>query len=297
MARKISEIYDRLNVAKSTFQELHDFVVDADNSYSVQDNWETLLSNITSGSKVAAWRLFMWIFSAGSWIVETLLDKHKVEITEILAAKQPHHLRWYAEESKKFQFGHALVWSNNQYSYARVDEDARIVKYAAASEKNGKVILKVAKETSGVKSALSVLEKATFTEFWRQWKDAGVKLEIVSQPADLLKINVQIVRDRLVLASNNSLLTDSSVFPIQDAIKKYASSLEFDGVIMLSKLVDAIQAVEGVIDVKLNSAYHKPNGGSYTLVPMSVESVSGYFVIASDSSYTYTDNVTVEIQD
>jgi len=297
MARTIKEIYDRLNVVKTTFQELHDWVVDADNSYSVQDNWETLLASITSQSKVAVWRLWIWVFAVGSWIVEVLFDRHKVEITDILAAKKPHTRRWYAEESKKFQYGYPLIWENDQYSYSRIDEDARIVKYAAASEKNGKVILKVAKEVSGVKQPLNVLEKATFTEFWSQWKDAGTKLEIVSQPADVLKINITIVRDRLVLAGNNSLLRDSSVYPITDAITLYAGSLEFDGIIMLSKLVDAIQRAEGVIDVRLNSAEHKPSGGSYTSVLMSVEAVAGYFVIAQDSVYDYVDNVQVQIED
>lgn len=296
MARKISEIYDRLNVVKSTFQELHDYVVDANNSYSVQDTWETLLADITSASKVAVWRLFIWLFAVGSWIVETLFDNHKAEITGILAAKNPHHERWYAEESKKFQYGYALIWKDNQYVYDRIDENAKIVKYAAASEKNGKVILKVAKLVSGVKAALDVTEKATFTEFWRKWKDAGVPLEIVSLSADILKISITIVRDRLVLNGNNSLLRDASVFPIADAIAAYAGGLEFDGVIMLSKLVDAIQGAEGVIDVKLNSAYHKPAGGTYTLVDMKVESVSGYFIIATDSSYQFVDNVIVSIE-
>jgi len=296
VARKISEIYDRLNVVKSTFQELHDYVVDANNSYSVQDTWETLLADITSASKVAVWRLFIWLFAVGSWIVETLFDNHKAEITGILAAKNPHHERWYAEESKKFQYGYALIWKDNQYVYDRIDENAKIVKYAAASEKNGKVILKVAKLVSGVKAALDVTEKATFTEFWRKWKDAGVPLEIVSLSADILKISITIVRDRLVLNGNNSLLRDASVFPIADAIAAYAGGLEFDGVIMLSKLVDAIQGAEGVIDVKLNSAYHKPAGGTYTLVDMKVESVSGYFIIATDSSYQFVDNVIVSIE-
>jgi len=296
MARKISEIYDRLNVVKSTFQELHDYVVDANNSYSVQDTWETLLADITSVSKVAVWRLWIWVFAVGSWIVESLFDSHKTEISNLLASKKPHTLRWYAEESKKFQYGYALTWIEEQYVYDRIDEASKIVKYAAAAERDGKVILKVAKEVNGVKAALDVTEKATFTEFWKQWKDAGVKLEIVSQAADYLKINITIVRDRLVLAGNNSLLRDASVFPIADAIAAYAGALEFDGVIMLSKLIDAIQGAEGVIDVKLNSAYHKPAGGTYSLVDMKVESVSGYFIISSDSSYTFVDNVNVSIE-
>ena len=296
MARKISEIYDRLNVVKSTFQELHDYVVDAANSYSVQDNWDTLLADITSASKVAVWRLMIWVFSVGSWIVETLFDQHKVAIADLLAAKKPHTLRWYAEESKKFQFGYAMIWNDSQYQYDRIDEDAKIIKYSAASENNGKVILKVAKEVAGQKTPLSQLEKTTFSGFWAQWKDAGTKLEIISQAADIVKVDLIIIRDRLVLAGDNSLLRDSSVFPVRDAINAYAGSLEFDGIIMLSRLVYAIKKAEGVIDVKLNSAQHKASGGVYAAVDMSVEAVSGYFIIAQESSYEYIDNVIVSVE-
>ena len=297
MARKISEIFDSLNVVKSTFQELHDYVVDVNNSHSIQDTWDTLLSDINSSSKVAVWRLFMWLFATGSWIVETLFDKHTEEITDILSAKKPHTRRWYAEESKKFQYGYAMIWKDGQYQYARIDEDAKVVKYAAASEKNGKVILKVAKESGTQKVPLSIGEKAAFTEFWAQWKDAGVRLEIVSQAADILKIDIKIIRDRLVLNGNNSLLRDASVFPIDDAITAYGNSLEFDGIITLSTLVNLIKAAEGVKDVKLNSAQHKAAGGTFATVDMSVESVSGHFVIdQASSSFTYQDYIQVSVE-
>lgn len=292
----ISEIYDKLNISKASMQELHDYVVSTDIPGSIEDSAQGLAVDVKSKSKVANWRLWLWIMAKASFDVEGLFTAHKKEVTALLAAKQPHHLRWYAEESKKFQFGYALTWIDNQYKYDRDDPNARIIKYAAATEKNGKIILKVAKEVNGAKVPLNSVEKAAFTEFWSQWKDAGVKLEIVSQAADILKINLTIVRDRLVLAGNNSLLRDASVFPITKAIATYAGSLEFDGKIMLSKLEDAIQAAEGVIDVKIGSAQHKPAGGTFQTVDMSVESESGYFVISTESSYNYIDNVIVSIE-
>jgi len=296
MARKISEIYDRLNVAKTTFQELHDYYVDSQNTYTVQDTWETLLADISSASKVAIWRLMFWVFSVGSWIIETLFDVHKTEITALLASKKPHTLRWYAEESKKYQHGYGMIWSDDQYAYSRIDEDAKIIKYAAASEANAKVYLKVAKEVSGVKQPLSVSEKAAFVDFWAHWKDAGVKLEIVSLSADILKLDLTIIRDRLVLNGDNSLIRDSSIFPVADAIKAYGQALEFDGILRLSALVDQIQKAEGVVDVKLNHAYHKPAGGTFTEVDMSVVSDAGYFTIAQESTYEYIDNIIVSLE-
>lgn len=296
MARSIAEIYTFMASVKANMQELHGFITDPSNPASVEDNAESLLADLRSKSKVAIWRLFLWVFAVGSWVVETFFDRHKTEIKGIMDAKRPHTLRWYAEESKKYQHGYALVWANNTYNYPVYDESARIIKYSAATESNGKVILKVAKELSSVKVPLTQLEKSTFTEFWRTWKDAGVKIEIISQVADILKIDITIIRDRLVLTADNSLIRDSSVFPIADAIKTFGSSLEFDGILRLSKLVDTIQLAEGVVDVKLNHAWHKPAGGTYTEVALSVTSVAGYFVIDQTSIYDYQDNVIAQIE-
>lgn len=298
MARSIAQIYNDLNVAKASMQELHDYVVSTEIPGTIQDTAETLAVDMTSTSKVAVWRLMLWIFAVGSWIIETLFDTHKAEIQAIMAAKRPHTLRWYAEESKKYQYGYAMFWTGIQYLYAVDDPDSRIISYASASEHDGKVFLKVAKDVNGVKQPLSGLEKSTFTEFWGKWKDAGVKLEIISKAADILKINITITRDRLVLDGNNRLLRDTTVYPIKNAINNYGYNLEFDGTLRLSKLVDAIQAAEGVIDVKLNGAWHKPAGGTYTVVDTYVEAESGYFIMSySESTFEYIDNINVSVLD
>lgn len=298
MARKIAEIYDALNASKASMEELNSYVVSEDVPGSVQDNSIDLAMDITSESKVAVWRLWLWIFAVGSWVIEVLFDRHVLHVAEVLDSKRVHTLRWYAEESKKFQYGYPLSWINNSFQYATDDANTRIVKYAAASERNGKVILKVAKDVGGTKTALSVLEKAAFTEFWSKYKDAGVTVEIISQSADKLKIFITIIRDRLVLDGNNNLLRDNTINPVSLSIKEFGNSLEFDGILRLSKLTDAIQAAEGVIDVQLNAAWYKPAGGSYSVVDMSVEAIAGYFELSYDDSiFTYHDNVQVTVLD
>jgi hypothetical protein len=156
----------------------------------------------------------------------------------------------------------------------------------------------VAKDSGGIKAHLINLEKTAFGDFWSKWKDVGVKIEIISQAADELKIDITIVRDRMILDENNNLIRDNAVNPITAAIDGYSDFLEFDGKLMLSKLVDAIQAAEGVIDVKLTAAWHRPFGGSWTAVDMSIESVAGYFQLNYDASnFTWIDNVEVSVFD
>jgi hypothetical protein len=140
-------------------------------------------------------------------------------------------------------------------------------------------------------------QKATFTEFWNKWRDAGVKLEIISQPADQVKVSLTIIRDRLVLDASNNLLRDPGVNPINAAIEAFSRELEFDGILRLSKLVDAIQGAEGVVDVNLTQAYIKPSGGEWQLINIYAETAAGYFILSySDSTINYIDNVNVDIR-
>jgi hypothetical protein len=191
-----------------------------------------------------------------------------------------------------------MIWDGNFYKYNPVVPEAQIVQYAAASEQANKIILKVAKVTGDQKGVLNQLEKLAFIEFWSKWKDAGVLLEVISLPPDLLKVEMTIVRDRLVLDSLNRLLRDTSIYPIDEAIQAFGNNLEFDGILRLSKLVDAIQSAEGVVDVRLDNAWHKPAAGiDYVLVNMMVVQDSGYFEIdAVNSVITYIDSVDVDVQ-
>jgi len=295
MSKTIKEYYDQLNAVKASMSELDSFVVSADNN-STSDTADELVLDLTSNSKVANWRLWLWIFAVGSWIIDMLFDRQKADITAIMDAKRCHRPQWYAQESKKFQYGYALVWANNQWEYATDDAASRIVKYCAASEKkNGTVTLKVATEVNGARVPLTVQQFEAFKEFWAKWKDAGVRLEFVNLPADNLKIDVVIVRDRMVLNSDNSLIRSNSVFPIKDALSAFALGLEFDGVMMISKLEDAIQAAEGVVDVKIKHAYLMPSGGIYTEIAMSSDTASGYLTISQSSLYEYSDSVQVAV--
>jgi len=290
--RSISEIYAYLAQQKATMSELDAWVT---SEQGTLDSPELLLSDINSGSKVAIWRLWLWIMAAGSWIVESLFGVHQGEIDAALESKAPHTLRWYADETKRFQYGYPMIWSGNFFYYDPVIPEAQIVTYATAREQGGKVIIKTAKNSGANKEALSTLEKAALVEFWNKWKDAGVKLEVVSLPPDAVKVTMTIVRDRLVLDAINRLLRDPSVYPILDAINHFSDNLEFDGVLKLSALVDAIQAAEGVVDIQLNAAWHKPAGGTYALIDMSIDLVAGYFVFDEISSnIQYIDNVNVE---
>ena len=291
----VQEIYDRLALSKATMQELHGYVVSSDAPGAILDNAQSLIVDAKSGSKVANWRLWLWIMAVESWILENLFSRHRQEVTGIIETRRPHTLRWYAGECKKYQHGFALMWDGIQFKYGRDDAESKIIKYASASEKFGKVVLKVAKETGGIKIPLSAPEKTAFEQFWQQWKDAGTMIEVVSTGPDQLKIAATIIYDGMVMNPDDSLIRDSSVHPVSGAIKAFLGSIEFDATLRLSKLTDAIQTAEGVADVKITGASAKSQETEYKIIELFVTAASGYFALDAASTITYLPNVNVGV--
>lgn len=242
MARTIQQIYDALILEKQSQAELNALT-------PINDSAQTLLSQLTSQSRVAIWRVFFWTISVGIWTLEKILD---VE-TEALEARArsiiPAILRWYRDRALEFQDGDALIWNGSKYVYAQTNQANRIVAYAAAIESNNQVIVKVAKDVSGVAAPLSSAEETRFREYLTLIKYAGTDTDVITLTADLVVISGTVFYDPLVLSSNGSLVSDPAVFPVEDAINNYLRDLgttNFNGIFRQIDLTDKIQAVPGV---------------------------------------------------
>ncbi len=291
--RTITEIYEDLAAEKAGMSEL-DALVQSEGGEL--DTAELLLSDLKSGSKVALWRLWLWLVAVATWINEQLMEQHKTEIAEIFATKQVHTLGWYASETLQYRRGVEMLWDGNRYRWPPDDITPRLVTFATATESGNNVIIKTAKGPAGSLVALAENERAALALWWSKWKDAGVVVEVVSKAADQLKVNMTIVRDRLILNSDNTLIIDPGVNVIEDAVAAFVMSLQFDGVLRLSRFTDFLQAARGVVDVQIDAAWHKPADGIYEVVDMGVIPDSGYFEIDYDAStINYTDLVNVGI--
>lgn len=291
--RSIQEIYNALAVEKASMSELDAWV---QSEGGTLDNASLLLSDLKGGSKVALWRLWLWLVAVGSWINEQLYYRHRQEVVDVFAQKRPHTLGWYGDQTRRYRDGVTMQWDGMRYIYPLTDTTAPLVSFASAVDGGDRVRIKCAKGAAGSLAPLTAGELARVATWWGKWKDAGVQVDAVSQPADLLKVNMKIIRDRLVLNNDNSLVRDSGKYPIDEAIATYAMNLQFDDSLRLSEFKAAILAAEGVVDVKLYGAWHKPSGGSYEAVEIAVTPESGYFVIDQlNSVIEYSDLVNVGI--
>ena len=143
-----------------------------------------LLDDLTSGSKVAVWRLWAFVGAVSIWTHEQLFDLFKIEVNASVAAAKAGTLPWYHAQVLAFQFGDSLVYLGGQYRYAANDPDSRIIALASVEERpDGLVLVKVAK-TGPAK--LDETELAALNSYLQRVKFAGTKLAAISLEADVV---------------------------------------------------------------------------------------------------------------
>ncbi len=222
---------------------------------AVQEN-SVLNKKLTSISKTTIWRLTIYIVAVCSWTLEKLFDNHKAETNYTIQQQKAHKVNWYCNKAKAFQFGHSLVYEEDYYKFE--DEKARIIKHASVKEvetDNGLLLeIKVAKDASGSLAELTPPELAAFKNYIKRVKDAGVKLRIISQEADQLRLTIDLYYDPLVFNEQGERLDGTSSTPVQDAISEYLENLPFNGEFSIMSLTDKLQKVQGVAIPQVISA-------------------------------------------
>lgn len=279
MARTITEIHDEL---KSNF---------IDNS-SLQSayNMDTDLSFDEQFSSVSIESLFLYIVAVGIYTLEVLFDTHTSDVNTTVDEEKPHTLKWYSEKAKAFQYGDSLVEDEDYYETE--DEDLQIITNAAVSETSGELFIKVAKTEDDELSALDDDELTAFQTYMGEIKDAGVKINYISQDGDDLKLEMDIWYDPLVIDSEGILLSDGETEPAKACIKDFIKNLDFDGEFILADLVDALRETEGVDIATVISAEYKYAANDYSNIDAKVTPEAGYLVISDDDlTLNYRANV------
>ena len=238
------------------------------------------------------------IFAIILFLFEKIFDEHKKEVSEALSQQKPHTARWYRNKALAFQYGFDLITDTDKFNNQGFTEDqisaSKIVKFSAVTEADteSRLIVKIATEQGGELQPISLGQKASFDAYINEIRDAGVRITTINYLPDILKLQMKIYRDPLVLDENGqSILTGEK--PVEKAIKEYFKKLPFNGELVLANLVDALQQVEGVkiphiilaeskwIDAGVNDY------GNYQPIEVKTIPISGYFKIENFDNINY----------
>ena len=262
---------------------------------------EPALNELNSTSKVAIWRLWVYIIAVAIWSLEKLFDQHRADIDKRLAELKPHTARWYRSKALAFQYGFDLLPDsdtfNNQGHTEEAIEASKIVKYSAVieSKNEGRLIVKIAGEQGNTLQPITDAQKQAFEAYLQEIKDAGVRLSVVNYQPDILHLQMKIVYDPLVLDGNGQSILHATK-PVEETIKNYLKRLPFNGELVLAHLIDALQQAEGVKIPHLVLAQSKNitiggGYGAFETIEISKIPTAGYFTIDNFNDITYVSNV------
>lgn len=195
-------------------------------------------------SKVSVLNLICYIVAMASRSVEWLHDQFREEVEERIAAALPGTVSWYWNKVMEFQYGDSL---NEMAAYDTIDPTKRIVAFCAITEANNGIIVKASKANYEV---LTQTELAALSEYVSQIKFAGTQAAVYSFDPDEVNVELNIWRDPMILDSDMCRISDGTEV-IEEAITEYLDNIVYGGVFNKTKLIDAIQKVEGVLDVTI----------------------------------------------
>jgi len=205
------------------------------------------LKELNSSSQTAIWNLWTFIVAGALHIHETLFDKFKAEVEEVLDSRVPGTASWYAERLRDFQRDTELPEGSTVYAPDEIKEEKRFISRVSYFEVDGTLFLKATKndvDDPNVLAALTLEEQANASAYIESIKYAGTKVNIDSKAADTLFIQANIFYDKLYTA-------ETVRTKVANAIRNYLEELDFTGYVYVNDVTDAIQTVKEVRDVKI----------------------------------------------
>ncbi len=227
--------------------------------------------------KLSIESLLFYIVACATWVIECMFDRYKEEVEARIEAAIPHRPKWYRDKVLAFMKNKALIADTDLYDTADMAEGdieaARVVKYAAATESSDASLLtiKVAGEANGVRQPLDAETETQLRAYIAEIKDAGVRVALVNQVADVFNCEVDIYY-------NPMLSCEAVEAQCIGAVKSYIENLPFNGEYTNMTLSSRLQAVEGVRIVQVGKATAKISGEStLTTINARHTPAAGYF--------------------
>jgi hypothetical protein len=220
-----------------------------------------------SFSSVSLENILFYIVAACCHVLEVFFDMHKSEVDAKISRAVVASVPWYHKLALQFQYGDSLVLDDTtqQFVYAAQDSKKQVVKYVAVRDRGTSIQMLVAGEKDSRPEPLSDDVLTAFKNYMNRVKIAGVVLAIRSLPSDTVSIAATIYVDPLSIDRNGTRISDGSK-PVETAIENYLKSILYGGTFNKTKLVDAIQGVEGVTDVELFSCSYSTDGKSFKVI-------------------------------
>ena len=208
-----------------------------------------------SFSPVSLESILFFVVAACCHVMEALFDRHREDVDDKISRAVVASVPWYYKISRQFQYDDAT----SQFRYPTLDESKQLVRYVAVRDRGTSIQILASADKDGLPVPLSNDVLTAFKQYMNRVKIAGVVLSIRSRPADSIQIRATVQIDPLIINTTGARNSDGSR-PVETAITAYLRGITYGGTFNKTKLVDAIQGVEGVVDVVLSECLYKSAG-------------------------------------
>lgn len=197
--------------------------------------------------------LLFYIVACAIWILEKMFAQHSEEVDARIDETLPHRPKWYRDMVLNFMKDKALVTDTDRYDTTGMTEEEiaekKVVKYAAATEswEDSLLTIKVAGEANGSRQPLDSETELQLKTYIEEIKDAGVKIALINEAADLFSCRIDIYYD-------TQMDGDTVEEACEAAINAYIENLPFNGEYTNMACVDALQTVDGVKIVEMKGS-------------------------------------------
>lgn len=208
--------------------------------------WESQVSS------VGIINLLLYIVAVAQYATEWMFEQFKADVEKRIDAALPGTISWYWNKVMNFQYGTDL----NQYgNYDLIDPSRMIISHCSVLEVYNGIMVKVNKGDDF--DVLDEKEKNALAAYLNRIKFAGTAVSVYSYQPDDLNLEIKIWRNPLVLNDDGSAVSGDGRNLIEEAVKKYLDGIVYGGRFNKTKLIDAIQYVEGVEDIIITSCRFK----------------------------------------
>ena len=273
------------------FQEIQQTILDARaevasfNVLEILTTSEQVETSATSTSKVASWRLWVWIVAFAIWLCE---KKFQNNITNM----RPQNIPNLKDAFLNFRYGLDLVWLNGRFQYNLTGvsdaEERKIIKRCAIIESNNEVVvIKIAVDNAGTLGAASNQQEEKFTDYVEQMMPPGVDYRIINKAPDDLKAVITAYVDTSIIDTQTGKLLNvtDEIYPMHDAIDAYLNNLEFNGAFVKDHFRSAAKLQPGIKLITIDTLQFKFASYPFQDMPEWREAEAGHYKI-SDANLT-----------
>jgi hypothetical protein len=248
---------------------------------------EQVLTNLNSTSQTSIWGLIKKMFALLIRLFEVRVETFKTDILKRIDEQEKGDLYYYVSKAKCYQHGDNFNIERFGITYPVIDLDKRLIAQASANEVTDgfgtKILLKIAKtDSSGKLQKLLAAEILSFQNYLNYIRFAGVRVEIRSIDAEILKLNLTVKLNKSVCNAAGTLIVNPSFKPVESAISAFIQNLPFDSQFRWRELETYLMTLESVMDCSITSS-----SVAGVVFVMSTISEAGYYSFDTTSVISY----------